>query len=57
MKRWWIWAMSGLGAMGGVTLLILKPVWFVLLIGAGIILFLAFLLLVDYIGALLCKRR
>lgn len=57
MKRWWIWAISGLGAMGGVALLILKPVWFVLLIGAGIILFLAFLLLVDYIGALLCKRR
>ena len=57
MKQWWRWACSVLGAIGGMTLLVLKPVWFVMLVGAGITGFLAFILLIDYIGPLLCKRR
>ena len=57
MKQWWRWLIGVLGAIGGTVLLILKPVWFVMLVGASIIGFLAFILLIDYIGPLLCKHR
>jgi hypothetical protein len=43
--------------LGGIALLIVKPIWCVCIVGIGILLFLAFLLSVDYIGAWLCKHR
>ena len=57
MKHFWMWAIGILLTIAGITLLILKPVWFVLLVGVGVILFLAFILLIDYIGPLFCKHR
>jgi hypothetical protein len=57
MKKGLFWAIGSVAAVGGLALLIFKPVWFVVLVGIGVVLFLAFILLVDYIGGFICKRR
>ena len=57
MKKGWGWAIGIVIAVGGLALLIFKPVWFVLLVGIGVVLFLAFILFVDYIGGFISKRR
>jgi hypothetical protein len=56
-KTVWMWILGILITTMGIALAIWSPVAFVFAIGIGVVLFIAFILAIDYIGEAIQKRR